>query len=298
MQVANKVASILVWCVLLVPGLMAQDTGFLQDPEEPPIAGNGESTGFGHGLTLFGEWLMVGAPRSYWDGDRAGALWSWNVDTGELQWVPVPGTRDWSSLGWSLDASGEDAILAVGAPGESVGGITAGAVHLFEDRGAGVQWIQRVEPPTLESNAGFGHAVHWNRKELWIASPYASGLIGFQEGAIRRFREGPSGFGVDFMIGSPVPQAGARFGESLLVTDQEILVAAPGQQGGGAVFVFRRGGLTPTLTQILRPHGFGVSSAGFGSSLAMGDGGNGLAIGAPWLGSGIVFLYRRSGDGE
>ena len=267
------------------------------DPDVPSPLGLGESTGFGHALAWVGEQLVIGAPRSHRSGERGGALWAWSPMAQETTPIFVPGNRDWSSLGWSLNAARVDHKLAAGAPGEEVQGVSSGAVHLLQTRPTGIHWLQRLQPQTPEANAGFGHALAWDGGDLWVAAPFASGPVGFQAGYLARFAQAGTGFGFADRRVSPSPQAGARFGEALVIADQEIIVGAPGQLGGGVVFVMplQAGGassvqgLSPTVP--LPAHG------GFGSSLAVSEDRSALAVGIPWLGAGAVQLFQRDGAG-
>ncbi|MDF1836885.1 MAG: hypothetical protein P1V35_03370 [Planctomycetota bacterium] len=268
----------------------------LRDPEQVSPLGQGESTGFGHALTWAGTRMVIGAPRSFGAGDRSGALWAWNPDKKELTPIAVPGYRDWSSLGWSLKTDPSGILVAAGAPGETVAGVAAGAVHLVRSGPTGLRWQERLEPDAPESNGGFGHALAWGQDALWIAAPFASGGLGHQEGYVARYA--PSGTGLELAErwNSPIPQVGARFGEALVVTGSEIVVGAPGQSGGGAVFVMSVAGSGAPRVQ-------GISSSvplpahgGFGASVAVAS--DRSAMGIPWFGSGAVQLYVRQGSGS
>ncbi len=267
------------------------------DPEVPPQQANGESTGFGHSLVWVGGRLVIGSPRSYLYGDRGGALWFWSEKVGEAQAISVPGLRDWSSLGWSLASRARDRALAAGAPGEQVRGIAGGAVHLLQ---AGVQtfhWLQRIEPRAPEANAGFGHALQWTGGGLWISAPFASGALGYQEGHLVHHVPGPSGYRFKSRVDSPSPQPGARFGEALVVAGGSLIAGAPGQQGGGAVYVMPQPQTLGSSFQELRQGAAAQANAGFGSSVALTPDGLGLAIGAPQAGAGTVHLFERRAAG-
>ena len=297
----NRVWSLPLSLALCVGSLCAQGSvagvagvaGVVLDPESPSPLGLGETTGFGHSLAWTGGRLVIGAPRSYRFGERGGALWSWSEKSEAPKQVTVPGMRDWSSLGWSLAVQDGDPALAAGAPGESVAGVASGAVHLLQSDRGGIHWLQRVEPETPEGNSGFGHGVGWYAGELWISAPFAGGDRGFQEGYLARYSAGLSGYAVSSVVHSPAPRAGARFGEAFLATDHGLIVGAPGQQGGGAVFVIPLSGAVGPVSQALQPVGQAGVSSGFGSSLAMTDDGRALAVGAPWQGQGVVHLYHR-----
>lgn len=267
------------------------------DPELPAPQANGESTGFGHSLVWVGGHLVIGAPRSYLHGDRGGALWFWNKKVGGAQPISVPGLRDWSSLGWSLATQTGDPALAAGAPGEQVRGIASGAVHLLQEGAQAFHWLQRIEPRVPEANAGFGHALQWNAGGLWISAPFSSGALGFQEGHVSHYVPGPSGHRFKLQVNSPSPQSGARFGEAIVVTDGSLIIGAPGQQGGGAVFVMELPQTLGSPFQELRQGAPAQANAGFGSCVALTSDGLGLAIAAPWAGTGIVHLFERRAAG-
>ncbi|MCP5023710.1 MAG: hypothetical protein GY930_18325 [bacterium] len=267
------------------------------DPEVPPQQANGESTGFGHSLVWVGGRLVIGSPRSYLYGDRGGALWFWSEEVGEARAISVPGLRDWSSLGWSLASQAGDPVLAAGAPGEQVGGIAGGAVHLLQAGAQTFHWLRRIEPRAPEANAGFGHALQWNGGGLWISAPFASGSLGYQEGHLAHYVLGPSGHRFKSQTDSPSPQSGARFGEAFVVAGGSLIVGAPGQQGGGAVFVMQQSLTLGSSFQELRQGAAAQAHAGFGSSVALTPDGLGLAIGAPHAGAGTVHLFERRAAG-
>ncbi len=285
---------------LFVSGARAGGDGtqvVVSDPDPAPLLANGQSTGFGHSLAWVGGSLVIGAPRSYRYGDRGGALWFWNKDGGEAEAITVPGDRDWSSLGWSLAAREGDPALAVGAPGEQIKGVASGAVHLLQKGSQAFHWLQRIEPTFPESNAGFGHAIRWSAGDLWISAPYSSGASGSQEGHVTRQESGPSGYRFKARLKSPSPQAGARFGEAMVVTDGALIVGAPGHQGGGAVFVMDKLHALGSPFQVLRQTAPLSPNAGFGSAMALSGDGLGLVIGAPWAGAGKVFVFERQASG-
>jgi hypothetical protein len=288
-----------VCCAVSFAGVPAQNphADGVQDPDQASPLGLGETTGFGHALAEVTGHVLIGAPRSYRWGERGGALWSWSQSAQRLSPISVPGNRDWSSLGWAMAVRTGNPALAVAAPGEEVQSVPSGAVHLVQEAVGGFHWVQRLEPDTPESHAGFGHALQWSGEDLWVAAPFASGPLGLQAGCLTCFSPGPLGYNAVAQWTSPSPQAGARFGEALALTDQEVIVGAPGQQGGGAVFVIPLPGSTASGPQVLKVHPSGVAHDGFGSSLAVNADRTALAVGAPWSDGGAVYTYRRGSSG-
>ncbi|NXD46369.1 ITA3 protein, partial [Copsychus sechellarum] len=109
----------------------------------------------------------------------------------------------------------------------------------------------------------------------------------------------------------PGPQVGSYFGSALALADlnsdgwQDLLVGAPyyferKQEVGGAVFVYMNeaGGFQQRPRLVLT----GPSSSGFGFALASigdinQDGFQDIAVGAPFEGSGKVYIYHSSAEG-
>ncbi len=111
-------------------------------------------------------------------------------------------------------------------------------------------------------------------------------------------RSGRRGWGAASVLPLPGPASEyPGFGAALAVNRDAVLVSSPGAEGDGRVFVYRpRESELGNLT--IAPPDSLQADARFGAALAVE--GSRLLIGAPGArrGSGLVFAYRRFGDGE
>ena len=111
-------------------------------------------------------------------------------------------------------------------------------------------------------------------------------------------RNGRRGWGAPGVLPLPGPPSEyPDFGAALALNREAVIVSSPGAGGDGRVFVYRPRDSELGNFTIAPPDSL-PAGARFGAALAV-EGGR-LLIGAPGArrGSGLVFAYRRAGDGE
>ena len=111
---------------------------------------------FGSTLALDGDWVAVGTPNANIGATDDGAVYVFNIRTGERKdfFNPAPATSD--SFGFSIALAG--GRLAVGAPNDDPIASNAGAVYVF-DLGTGALLLGPFGKPTPLANDFFGRAV-------------------------------------------------------------------------------------------------------------------------------------------
>ena len=180
--------------------------------------------------------------------------------------------------------------LLVGSPGRGGG---RGGAYIFE-RGDDGAWAQTVEfvPPVDGEIRGAGSAVALGGDAVYLGAPSDAG-----PGAVLRF---PAAGGSPTLLPSPILSAIDRFGASLSLTGDLLIVGAPGTRDDrGAVHAFNADfpatGPSPVAVLSL-PDGRGGDF--FGSSLS--GVGTAVLIGAPGFasGTGAVVLFTHGDDGE
>ncbi|HPF13756.1 MAG: hypothetical protein H6830_01150 [Planctomycetes bacterium] len=280
-----------------------QGTTTWWDPEVPDPLALGESTGFGSSMVLAGSSLIVGAPRSFRDGERGGALW-----TAPLQALPrvvpltgLPG-QAWFSLGYDLAWQPGRSTLALGAPLAPNDGLNPGWVYLAEATNSSVSslvGVQTLVPVATSAGAGFGSALAWSGEELWVGAPFAAHAPGQPRiGYVARYSRGTLGWRETARIYAPLLGDVLRFGEALQSGSGWLVIGAPGTPQGGAVCIWSLAAVDGPPEQVLVLPGAGASGAEFGRSLVLAEDGLQLFVGAPSLGvGGEVHAFRRSPGG-
>ena len=180
--------------------------------------------------------------------------------------------------------------LLVGSPGRGGG---RGGAYIFErgDNGAWAQSVEFVAPADREIR-GAGSAVALGGDAVYLGAPSDVG-----PGAVLRF---PAAGGSPTLLPSPILSAIDRFGASLSLTGDLLIVGAPGTRDDrGAVHAFNADfpatGPSPVAVLSLAD---GRGGDFFGSSVTAS--GTSMLVGAPGAheGAGAAVRFTRDGDGE
>lgn len=254
---------------------------------------------FGVAVAIDSTRVVVGAYRENRSVGRSGAVYVF--EPGSAGWTEtaaldpgasVPAAR----LGYSLALA--DGLIFGGAIDDPTAGIGAGAVYVFGL--AGRRWETRAVLTSPRSVAGdaFGTAAEMTSTSIVIGAPLADGSVA-NDGAVHVFRRSPTGWEFRQLILAETPEAEAQLGAALAVSEEWLVVGAPGADGGrGAALVFRlnRAGDWEQDSVISAPDG--VAAVGFGAVVAQST--EWLLIGArqnPGAGSSPgVWTYRRVGS--
>jgi len=135
-------------------------------------AGAGPESAIGQELALGGGRLALWVSLTDRDAVPPGRVWVYRVEGGELEHqILDPDDDPGSFFGLSLDIEGD--VLAVGAPGASAAGRSAGAVYLFDLESGGL--IRRILAPEATAFDGFGATVRLQEGKLLVGAPLHSG---------------------------------------------------------------------------------------------------------------------------
>lgn len=104
------------------------------------------------------------------------------------------------------------------------------------------------------------------------------------------------------ILKSPSQQPDDRFGDSIAMTLNTLVVGAPNTSGGGAVWVFDLAHSDTAPIQLIPPHLH--SGDNYGTAVAIEPGGNFIAVGAPHtkvddkINAGVVYMWKKSETGN
>ena len=227
--------------------------------------------------------VVIGAPGSQMEPstplDRdfgvPGAVFVFNVDTGQqILKIPNPSQANGERFGASIDVS-EDQKIIVGAPQTLLSpGLDSGAVHVFDFNG---ELLQSFTPPEPKPGDEFGAKVLGFGDKVLISNPAGStdktqtGIVYLYEvnsrELIKKFQQENS-------------QSFSRFGESMSVDDDKILIGAPQTNGEfpqeGSVYLYD-GNSGSLISKLNNPDP--VPFGNFGYSVKLTE--NYIVVGAP-----------------
>ena len=266
-------------------------TWTLQQRLQAPDGATGDT--FGDAVSIFGDTLVVGAPRddagSAYVYARAGTTWTLQ------QKIAVPG--GFGFFGNSVSLFGDTVVI--GTPG----GIDPGVAYVFVR--AGTIWTQQEALVASNGAAAdfFGASVSLSGDTALVGAPFDDNGGGGNAGAAYVFvRSGTVWTEQQTLLASD-GAAGDVFGSSVSVSGDTVVVASPnddnvGGTDAGSAYVFVRSGTSWTPQQkLLAPDGGAVDH--FGSSISL-DGDtvvaaapNGNTPGGADAGASYVFV--RSG---
>jgi hypothetical protein len=240
---------------------------------------------FGSSVDIDGNQIVVGAMTDITRGDDFGAAYLFDASTGNLIRTFVnPGTVAGSDFGISAAISGN--LVIVGAEREDVSGQdNAGAAYLFDaSTGIKLRTFNEISP---QADHRFGSSVDVNGTHV---------LIGASKATVNTVNSGVA-YLFNIATGAQIAQyshpaasGNDRFGESVSLSDNKVLVGAwqtsAGATNTGAAYLFDADGTFDRSFTLSSPTGFEQ----FGVAVSL-DGING-AIGAPNEGSGgVAYVY-------
>lgn len=306
----------------------------------------GPADEFGRGVAVDGDRLVMGAPqrRTAESGRNAGEVHvfaridgAWTLEAVIVADVP----RGSAHFGDAVDLAGD--LLVVGAPAHSgletgvdpldEPGATAervGAAYVFERGPAGWTQVAFIKPPNSHEDQRFGEAVTTDGTQVLVgasldsaSSPEALDVLDAPDaGGVFVYSRRAGTWTHDATIKPPTLDAGDRFGQSLTIVGDLLLVGAPdedgvegdpasdGLSGSGAVFVYRfMGGEWRAEAYLKAPNGgpgdaFGAALAFDGEWLVVSateEDGSAAGVDPPddnmAMDSGAAYVFHRGGGG-
>jgi hypothetical protein len=192
--------------------------------------------------------------------------------------------------GYAVAVSGDGNTAVVGAPYDSNGSTSAGAIFIFV-RSAGV-WQEQAHTWIGWTNTYFGSsvAISYDGNTVAVGTPgygTAGTVLVFLRTGTTWASQGT------WMVGSGATGAAAQGTSVALSGDgNTLLVGGPGDNSAGAVWVWTRSGTTWTQ----QGNKLTGSAGAFGTSVALSADGNTALVGVPYsTGGGAVSVWTRSG---
>lgn len=212
---------------------------------------------------------------------------------------PVP-TGVVEGLGGGVAA--RDGLVVAGGPYASIGGFESGAAWVYRVEDGALVIDSALAAPGIGGGDHFGFAVATDGSLICIGAPEDSGVMN-ASGSVRVFRHTGSAWSADPIVFAPAAQTGDRFGASVAISGDVLIVGAPGRDmvgasDAGAALVFVWNGAAWIFVQeLIAPE----SDAGdrFGTSVSLHAGR--LLIGAfgdddRGVDAGAGYVFERRGD--
>lgn len=211
---------------------------------------------FGSAVAVDGATVIVGARNDAQFAIGGGAAYLFELVAGA--WVevikltdPLPAIDD--AFGMSVAIEGSYA--AVGAIRDSQDGIASGSVFMYEHTElSGWSLVAKLRPPVPEAGDQFGSAVAMDSGRLVVGSP-GDPLRGAGAGTTHVYALDGFIWDHDIELAPAVLKAGDRFGSTVAISGQHVLVGAPNDAGAdqftGAAYAFLNTGSTWQPTGVL-----------------------------------------------
>lgn len=206
---------------------------------------------FGHSVAVDGDRLVVGAHLADAQGEDAGAIYVFERHVGgqnkwgQTQKITASDGAAGDRFGSVVAISGDQ--ILVGAPQkQTAAGASAGQAYLL--RHNGFSWVeQRIILPASGQNAGdqFGYSVDLDDAIAVVGARFSDSAAGNQTGSVHVFARdegGPDEWGERGVIEASDAAAGDRFGTSVAIKVNRIVVGAPFNddrgEDAGKVYVY------------------------------------------------------------
>jgi hypothetical protein len=242
---------------------------------------------FGNSVSIDGDKVIIGARGDSTVNTAAGSAYLFDTSGNLLQTYHSPSAGAVDQFGTSVSISG-DKIL-VGSPG-TLRQSEGGKAYLFDTSGNQLQVYSNPSPGSSDS---FGSSVSLSGDKVVIGSPNDDLIGGFNQGSSYLFDTSGN---LLQTYNNPAPSNVARFGTSVSVSGEKVLIGSPFFEGifgppGDAYLFDTSGNLLQTYNSpSITPDFFGGSVSLSGEKVLIGakDGDSSVSR------SGIAYLYDTS----
>ena len=288
-----------------------QSDGTWQEQAALKPSGGDAFDEFGHSVAIDGDLAIVGDYRNEAKGQDAGAAYVYERQS-DGTWIEqtqllASDGRLTDQFGWAVALDGNRVI--VGAPSSQRGRPT-GAAYIYERQNNGA-WQEQAKLLASNGETGdqFGSSVAIDGSRVVIGAPQSKAAMLNVAGAAYVYDRQSNGTWTEqAQLLASDPSTGDRFGNSVALAGDRIMVGAPGDdnQGSnaGAAYLFKKQSDGTWREQTLLVASDGNANNQFGASVALQDQGGGL-VGAPFaslLGGGTssaggeVYFYEEANE--
>ncbi|MCK4872198.1 MAG: hypothetical protein KAS72_05700 [Phycisphaerales bacterium] len=228
---------------------------------------------FGYSVAMSDTVAVIGACLDDDNGETSGSAYVFEliggVWTQVAKLIPDDGAAG-DRFGWSVAIAGE--AIVVGAPNADDNGVNSGSAYVFENVG-GV-WVQaaKLVPDDGEASDVFGISVAVSGDTLVIGATEDNDL-GASSGSVYIYEKAGTAWGLSAKLLAQDGSAGDRFGWSIAISDNCMLVGARhdddnGSDSGSAYILTRVGGDWIQTAKLIADDGSGGDEFGYAVSLA------------------------------
>ncbi|MEN8145296.1 MAG: choice-of-anchor B family protein, partial [Gemmatimonadota bacterium] len=247
----------------------------------------GQEPNFGRAIALTDTELFVGQPVNWYG---PGVVYTYRLDaSGEWQErsrLEASDSARKDDFGRSIAVDGN--TLIVGAPRKRDG---SGVAYVFERGSSDDEWRQTsiIEPPSEGDHSGYAASLVWaGADELFIGAPAVDST-----GVVYHLQRDGSAWSVRSILRPETDSETARFGTSMSLDGDWLLVGAPGpRSAAGKAFFFQRqeAGDWSQASVAALPSSAAGERAGVGTAVLMA--GDRAYVGAP--GAETVFVFGKT----
>jgi len=201
---------------------------------------------FGRSVAVSGETVVVGAWGEDAGGAGAGAAYVFTRSGGswsEQAKLTASDAQANDQFGYSTAVS--DETVVVGADAEDEGGSNAGAAYVFTRSGGSWSEQAKLTSSDTQANDRFGSYVAVSGETI-VVGAWAETTSGTSAGAAYVFTRSGGSWSEQAKLMASDAEAGDRFGSSVAVSGETVVVGASHEDAGGsaagAAYVFARSG--------------------------------------------------------
>jgi FG-GAP repeat protein len=218
--------------------VFVRSAGVWSQQQELEASDGAGSDNFGFSVAISGETVVVGARSD--DGAagpgqgsayifvRSGGVWS------QQQKIEASDAASIDQFGSSVAVSGETAV--VGAPNDDgVAGLDQGSAYVFVRSGGVWSQQQKLEASDAASIDQFGFTVAISGETVVVGAPNDGGAAGFFQGSAYVFVRSGGVWSQQQKLEASDAGAGDRFGTSVAINGNTIVVGADSDDGAGGL---------------------------------------------------------------